>query len=374
MFGLMMAVSFVFAYWIFSRELKRMEAEGKIRPFKKKVWQDKAPGMNDYLMNFIFYFIAGYKIVEGALFFDELTADPQSFILSGRGNLLGGLAFAALGVYLVYREAQKAKGKTPKEVEVLVHPYQMMGNITFVAAVTGLFGAKLFHILENLSEFRADPIGSIVSASGLTYYGSLICGAIGVLWYVREYIHWRHMLDAGAAGMMLAYAVGRLGCHLSGDGDWGIVNKNPKPGALSWLPDWAWAYNYPNNVNKECNPYPDLNNYHNQVCDWEKTPYLIDPVYPTPIYEVIMGLALFAIMWGLRKKVTNWPGMMFCIYLIFAGIERYIIEQIRVNNIIDFMGMHATQAEIISVIMVLVGVIGGIYFYKKPVEGFAGMK
>lgn len=365
MFGLFMAISFLIAYWAFSSELKRLEAEGKIHPFKRKFWLNKAPGTGDYAMNFIFYFVLGFKVVGAFFDFRALTSNPQEFILSTKGNLIGGLLAGAIGLYIVYRDAQKVKGKQPIEEERLVHPYEMMGNITGVAAVTGLLGAKLFHILENMDEFYADPMGSILSFSGLTFYGSLICGGLGVLWYTGKLgIYYRHMIDAGAAGMMLAYGVGRIGCHVAGDGDWGIVNTSPKPGWLSWLPDWAWAYNYPNNVNQVCNPYTEGHMAMVQ-CNFAETPYLIAPVYPTPLYEALMGILLFLLMWSVRKKI-KYPGVLFCLYLVLAGIERFLIEKIRVNNIMDFMGMQATQAEIISVIMILLGIGLALFFIAKP--------
>lgn len=366
MFGLFMAISFGVAYYVMGLELKRLEKEGILHPFKRKVWVDKAPGTNDYIFNFIFYFVAGFKLVEAFLHLNDLTSNPQSFILSTRGNLVGGLVAGAIGIYLVYREAQKTKGKTAKQEEILTHPYQLMGNVVFIAALTGLPGAKLFHIFENMSDFYADPMGSIFSFGGLTYYGGLITGAIGVLWYMSKYnIHWRHMIDTGGTTMMISYAFGRIGCQVSGDGDWGIVNKAPKPDWMGFLPDWMWTYNYPNNVNQECNPYPNLDNSLGQVCDFAKTPYLIDPVYPTPIYETLMCLALFAFMWSVRKKLTA-PGIIFSLYLVLAGIERFIIEKIRVNNIMDGWGM--TQAEIISIFMVLIGLASAFYFVKVKLK------
>jgi prolipoprotein diacylglyceryltransferase len=364
MFGIFMAVSFFAAYKIMQAELKRMEQEGKIAPVKRKFWENKAPGAQEYLMNFVFYFLAGFKVVEAALHFSDLTNNPQDFILSARGNMLGGLVAGAIGAYFVYREAQKVKGKEAKQVERLVHPYQLMGNITFVAAVTGLLGAKLFHMLENWSYTVEHPVDAILSFSGLTYYGGLICGGAGVLWYTAKHnIHWRYAMDMSGAAMMLAYGTGRIGCHVAGDGDWGIVNLNPKPSSLSWLPDWAWAYNYPNNVNGVCNPYIDGPKALID-CKFEDTPYLFDPVYPTPIYETLMAFILFGIIWALRKRLPA-PGLIFSLYLIFAGIERFIIEKIRVNNPMDNFG-GATQAEIISVIMVTLGIGLGVYFLAKP--------
>lgn len=365
MFGIFMALSFVVAYWIMNNELKRMEAEGKIFPVRRKFWRNKAPQTSDYVMNFVFYFIAGFKVVEAFLHSADLYRNPQEFLLSARGNILGGILFGAAGIYMVYREAQKVKGKTPEQYERDVQPHEFMGNVTFVAAITGLTGAKLFHIFENWSYSVQHPIDALLSFSGLTYYGALICGGIGVLWYTNKFnLHWRYTMDMAGAAMMLAYGTGRIGCHVSGDGDWGVVNLNPKPTGLSWLPDWAWAYNYPNNVNQVCNPYVEGPKAE-IACNFADTPYLFDPVYPTPIYEALMAIILFGIIWVVRKKLPA-PGLIFSLYLIFAGIERFVIEKIRVNNPIDFMGMQATQAEYISVGMVLLGLGLAFYFIKNP--------
>lgn len=365
MFGIFMAISFLAGYKIMEVELKRMEREGKIFPVKRMFWENKAPGTQEYVMNFIFYFLAGFKIVEAILHSQDLFSNPQDFILSARGNFVGGILAGAIGAYFVYREAQKVKGKEAKQVERMVHPYQIMGNITFVAAITGLLGAKFFHMLENWDYTVNNPVDAILSFSGLTYYGGLICGGAGVLWYAAKYnIHWRHTLDMGGAAMMFAYGTGRIGCHVSGDGDWGIVNKAAKPEWMSFLPDWTWAYNYPNNVNQVCNPYVEGEKA-NIACNFSETPYLIDAVFPTPIYETLMAFVLFGIIWMVRKKLPA-PGLIFCLYLIFAGIERFVIEQIRVNNIMDFLGMKATQAEIISVGMIVLGLGLAVYFITKP--------
>ncbi len=368
MFGIFMAISFYIGYKIMESELKRMEREGKVFPVKRMFWENKAPEITEYLMNFVFYFLAGFKVVEAFLYFGDLTANPQDFILSSRGNLMGGIIGGAIGAYFVYREAQKIKGKEAKQVERLVHPYQIMGNVTFIAAITGILGAKLFHIFENWEYSVQHPIDALISFSGLTYYGGLICGGAGVIWYTAKYnIHWRHTLDMGGAAMMFVYGTGRIGCHVSGDGDWGIVNKVAKPDWMSFLPDWTWAYNYPNNVNGVCNPYTGAERA-NITCDFASTPYLIDPVFPTPMYETLMAFILFGIIWVLRKKLPA-PGLIFSLYLVFAGIERFAIEQIRVNNIMDNvfgLGIQATQAEVISVGMIVAGIGLAVYAIAKP--------
>ena len=143
--------------------------------------------------------------------------------------------------------------------------------------------------------------------------------------------------------MMLAYGIGRMGCHTSGDGDWGIENLAPKPDWLSWLPDWAWAYDYPNNVRGITLPHP---------------------VWPTPLYEVVMALVLFGILWAIRKKNFA-PGVLFSIYLVFAGIERFFIEKIRINERYNISSFEFTQAEMISTIIMILGVAGIILFTRS---------
>ena len=152
-----------------------------------------------------------------------------------------------------------------------------------------------------------------------------------------------------APTMLFAYAAGRIGCHMSGDGDWGIVNLHPKP--FSWLPDWAWAYQYPHNVvNEGVRIAGCFGNYCNE---------LPLPVYPTTFFEIIGTFALFLIMWSFRKKVRQ-PGILTGVYLVFAGVERLLVEQIRVNNKYDFLPFQPTQAELISVLLIL---LRNSYFY-----------
>ena len=238
----------------------------------------------------------------------------------------------------------------------MVHPYQLVGNITMIAAVSGIVGAKIFHNLENMEAFIADPIGQLIAFSGLTFYGGLIAGAFSVIWYTRRYkINILHLIDSAAPALILAYGIGRIGCQMSGDGDWGIDNLSPKPEWIAFLPDWMWSFNFPNNVINAGVPI--------EGCKGNFCMELANPVWPTAFYEVVMSLLIFNILWSIRKKIKA-PGVLFFIYLIFNGVERFSIEKIRINTEYNIFG-GITQAEIISFLLVLVGFLGSIIFYRK---------
>ncbi|HUP13856.1 MAG TPA: prolipoprotein diacylglyceryl transferase family protein, partial [Niastella sp.] len=147
---------------------------------------------------------------------------------------------------------------------------------------------------------------------------------------------------------------GRIGCQVAGDGDWGIVNNAPNP--ISWLPNWMWSFTYPHNVNEAGVTIPG--------CIGKFCNVLPQPVYPTPFYETIAGFVLFGILWSLRKKLKPF-GTVFALYLILNGIERFLIEKIRVNNRLDLFGFHPTQAEVISTGLVIVGIALWIFLVQR---------
>jgi prolipoprotein diacylglyceryltransferase len=145
---------------------------------------------------------------------------------------------------------------------------------------------------------------------------------------------------------MLSYSLGRLGCQIAGDGDWGINNLHPKP--FTWLPDWLWSYDYPHNILRRGIYIPG--------CTWDDYCYkLAVGVYPTPLYELIAGLILFAVLMLIRKRLKL-AGRLSAIYLMLMAVERFFIEKIRVDVRYNFFGFHPTQAEIISVVLFAFGV------------------
>lgn len=356
-FGTLVAISFILGAWTLTLELKRKEKAGLINPVVRRVTVGEGAGFGELFWNGLFGFLLGYKIVFAFLNSDEFFSDPQKSILSLKGNFIAGLITGAIFIWLRYREKQKQKLSEPKIVDEVIYPHQLISEIVMAAAIGGLLGAKIFHLLEYWDDFIADPAGMFFSGSGLTMYGGLIIGAITVLWYGRKNnIPPLHMCDAAGPGLMLAYGTGRLGCQLSGDGDWGLVNTSPKPAIINFLPDWFWSYKYPNNVVNEGILIPD--------CIGNHCYQLAQGVYPTPLYESIACILLFFLLWSMRKKITI-PGVLFSWFLLFNGIERFLVESIRINSKYHLGGLAFSQAQLISLLLIITGIAGILYFKSK---------
>ena len=268
---------------------------------------------------------------------------------------MSGLLGAALFGGYYYWLGQKQTGDAePREVDV--YPSDRVGPITMAAAVGGILGAKFFAIIEYLPRFFEDPLGVLLSGDGLAIYGGLIGGALAVFLYLRRHgIPALPVTDAVAPGLIVAYGVGRIGCQLSGDGDWGITAA-PQP---DWwfLPDWLWSYRFPHNVLQRGVPI--------EGCEVEYCSQLAQGVYPTSVYEFLMAFAIGGLLWALRKRLTALPGVLFCVYLFFNGVERFFIEFVRVNDRYNVLSFELSQAQIIAVCFMLTGLIGGWFFTKR---------
>jgi phosphatidylglycerol:prolipoprotein diacylglycerol transferase len=400
-FGLLVAISFVIAAMVLNSELKRKEKQGLLTPREETIEVGKPASFFELLVNGLFGFLFGYKLI-GLLFSKPVQIPAQEYIFSASGSILGGIIAAAVLVGVKWREKDKQRLKEPERRSVRIWPHDRVGDIIILGLIFGIVGAKLFDNLENWDEFIKDPVGRLFSASGLTFYGGLIMASAAICWYAyKKGIKLTHLVDAAAPALMIAYAMGRIGCQLSGDGDWGIYNsayvsdgvksfKEANAGdfdqhikanttyyltegtgilkpdstivvkhayfkAPSFLPKWMVAYTYPQNVNKNGVPIPGCTDEHCNV--------LPQPVFPTPFYETIMCSLLFLLLWSIRKKIKT-PGVIFGIYLILNGTERFFIEKIRVNTTYSIVGFHPTQAEIISSFLVIIGLIFLIKFKK----------
>ena len=207
-------------------------------------------------------------------------------------------------------------GLVARRLKELGRPPDWSYEIVFAALIGGLVGSRVDYMAQNWSKVSDDLLHNLFSGSGLVWFGGLVGGAAGVLLWAR----WRGwlglaLLDACAPGLAIGYAIGRIGCQLSGDGDYG------KPSHLPWAM-----------------PYPD------------GTVATTQDVHPTPVYETVaMGLVAL-LLWQLRGRFA--PGALFAIYLILAGVERLLVEIIRRN---DSVIAGLTLPQLVSIAMIAAG-------------------
>jgi prolipoprotein diacylglyceryltransferase len=398
-FGFFVAMAFIVAAYILTLELKRKQRLGLFVHIDKKIVIGEPATALDLFMNFLLGFVFGFKII-GVIVTEGALNNPQEFLLSSRGHLGLGILLGMVAAGYKFYEVNKQKLAKPEERFVRIFPHDRVGDILMYAAVFGFLGAKIFHNLENWGEFVKDPIGSLISFSGLTFYGGLICAAIAIAYFAKKnQIPFLHLADAVAPALMLAYAVGRIGCQVSGDGDWGVINsafitdtnghvvtataqqftdalqqhhgfyfREYKALAdvhhltlqpVSWLPQWLFGYTYPHNVINE--GLPLLN------CKGDYCNALPLAVFPTPFYETLVSSIFFVILFSYRNKIKT-TGMMFGIYLMMNGFERFWVEKIRVNTVYDIAGFHPTQAEIISSFLFITGLVIVVVSKRKQKE------
>jgi phosphatidylglycerol:prolipoprotein diacylglycerol transferase len=206
------------------------------------------------------------------------------------------MAFIAIGALLLRRL---------RELDL---PGDWAYEITFSALAGGLVGSRLYYVVQHYDTVKHDLLGGLFGGSGLVWYGGLIGGTLAVvLWAWRRNFLGLGLLDLCAPGLALGYAIGRIGCQVSGDGDYG----------KAW--DGPWAMAYP----------------HGSVPTTTE-------VHPTPIYETLaMGIAAL-VLWHLRDRLR--PGALFALYLVFAGGERFFVEFLRRNSDAA-LGLTAPQLE-----------------------------
>ena len=219
-------------------------------------------------------------------------------------GLMMGLGFVVAGLFAARR------------LKEIGRPADWAYEMVFAALVGGIVGARLWAVVENWDEAKDDILGSLFSGSGLVFYGGLLGGALCVLGWAA----WRGVLDGktfdvAAVPLAAAYAIGRIGCQLAGDGDYGE----------NW--DGPWAMAYP-----------------------EGTVPTTEEVHPTPVYETLsMGLVAW-FLWRRRDRLA--PGGLFALYLVLAGAERFLVEFVRRN---DVVAAGLTLPQLVALAMMLGG-------------------
>lgn len=267
---------------------------------------------------------------------------PVIFELPEWLPLLGGEAVTSFGVFMllafltggyILRAEMQRMGEDPEKAWDLV----------FMAVVGGIVGAKAYYVLLNYEQLMADPFGLIFARGGLVWYGGFLLATVLVIWEIRrQKLPLARMADATAPALALAYAVGRIGCFMVGD-DWGRPTG-------SWVGIAFPQGAPPTRVDVIENEFgiavdPELIERFGQVV----------PVHPTQLYEVGMSTLIFFVLWRLRgaKRAAGW---LFMLWLILAGIERFIVEFFRAKDD-RFLG-PLTLAQMFSIGIVIVGVVG----------------
>ena len=198
-------------------------------------------------------------------------------------------------------------------------PGDLAGSIFLSALVGGVAGGRVYYALEHWHELMSDPAGVLLSTGGLTYYGGLIGGAVGVAWIIhRNRASYAICADAAGPGITIGYILGRVGCQLSGDGDYGRPSTLP------------WAMSYPHGT------VPTL-----------------DRVHPTPVYDVLMCVPIFFLLLYLRRR-PHTDGNPWGVFLILTGLQRFVVEFWRRNPIV-WHGL--TAAQLFSLLMVVLGML-----------------
>jgi phosphatidylglycerol---prolipoprotein diacylglyceryl transferase len=228
---------------------------------------------------------------------------------------LGPLTLQTFGIMfaLGFLGAAAVCGRRFKE---LGKPADWAYEMIFAGLVGGIVGARAYYLVQNWDSVKDDFFGNLFSGSGLVWYGGAIGGAIAVcIWAWRRGFLQLALLDLAAAPLALGYAIGRIGCQLSGDGDYG------KPS------DLPWAMSYP-----------------------DGTVPTTDRVQPTPVYESVTMALVAWILWSLRDRLA--PGLLFALYLVLSGLERFLVEFVRRNDEV-WAGLTVPQIE--SLVLMVIG-------------------
>lgn len=204
------------------------------------------------------------------------------------------------------------------------HP-NLASSIILWAAVGGLVGARLWVIVDDLDAFLEAPLRVVVSGAGFVWYGGLIGGLVGVSWVIhRERLPWFVVADTLAVALPLGHAIGRIGCQLAGDGDWGTVTNLP------------WGMAYPN-----------------AIIGWEYDAGV--RVHPTPLYEAALYIGIFAVLWQVRDRLRR-PGMVLSLYFFLAGMARFLIEFVRISPRV-LWGLTGAQLFSIGLVAVAIALL-----------------
>ncbi len=246
---------------------------------------------------------------------------------------------------------------------------RIAAQIFLICMIGGVAGSKLFSVVENWSDFVRDPMGQLFSPAGLTFYGGFLVAMAWIYMYVkRKGLRFALFADMIAPTVLLAYGIGRIGCQLAGDGDYGIPSNLP------------WAMSYPQGTAKPTYALVDYFKTHpleraslhydslasitvgkdqmgERISGFDE----IVRVHPAPVYETLFCAIAFYFIWKYRKKYETETGKIFAITAVVMGFERLMIEFIRINPL--YVGL--SMAQWISVGLMVAGGYMLAFYYPK---------
>lgn len=325
-YGLMLAVGFIIANALLTSELRRKSMNVDVStPFFQ-------------ISRMLYVVVVGLFLVTYIL--QHSIGSIMEYALSSPLHILLGVIALAAGWY-VFRPVIATKSSKPSN-------FDLATAITFIALVGGVLGSKLLFLIENGKDFLIEPFTLAFSPSGLTFFGGLILVTALLYWTCKKAgIPFLGMADATAPGLLLAYGIGRIGCHLAGDGDYGF------PTTLPWGTDYSKGTYPPSFAFKD---FPEITSKFPGGIVPDNT-----PCHPTPMYEFLLCGILFLVLWRFRAKLKP-DGRIFMLYLMFAGAERFSVEFIRVN---PRLALGLSEAQLIALLLFLIGLIGWYRLSKK---------
>ena len=232
---------------------------------------------------------------------------------------LAGIELQTFGIFFALNFLAWA-ALVARRLREIGKPVDWAYEMLFAALIGGLVGARGYYLAQHWDEVEGDLAGNLLSGAGLVWYGGLAGGVVAVLLWAR----WRRflslaLLDLAAPALALGYAIGRIGCQVSGDGDYGRASDLP------------WAMGYPDGAVPTA---PGVT------------------VQPTPIYETLSMGVLALVLWRLRDRLR--PGALFGLYLVGAGLERFLVEFARRNDAV--LG-SLTAAQLESLVLLVGGAV-----------------
>jgi phosphatidylglycerol---prolipoprotein diacylglyceryl transferase len=329
-FGLMLALGFIAGSYILTKEFDRL---GLNRDATKV-----------FVQTLRMFYICLAVLFLTTFFIQNSGPDKPSlyeFLTSSNLHLIVFI-LAAAGGYFLFRKQKEGS-------------FDLANSITLTSLVFGVAGSKLLYIFENLSDFHMRPFDTLFSAGGLTFFGGFILVVLITYLIARKAgVSYLLLTDATVPGLMLGYGIGRIGCHLAGDGDYGF------PTTLPWGTDYSNGTLPPSIAFRD---FPEITGRFPGGI----VPDTI-PCHPTPVYEFIICTLMFLVMWKLRKKLKQ-PGKIFMLFLVFIGIERFSIEFLRLNPRL-FMGL--SEAQIIALLLIAAGLAGWWIISSRSIKPAAG--